>query len=92
MNLTRPLLLASNSPRRKELLSSLGLSFEVRVKEVNEDYPGHLKREEIAEYLASHKADAYLEELVNEALITADTIVCLGEQVLNKPADDQKYW
>lgn len=87
MNLTQPLLLASNSPRRKELLASLGLKFEVRVKEVDEDFPLHLKRNQIAEYLASHKASAYKEELTSEAIITADTIVCLGEQVLNKPAD-----
>lgn len=87
MNLVRPLLLASNSPRRKELLAGLGLGFKVRVKEVNEDYPAHLKRGEIAEYLASHKAAAYLEDIQDEALITADTIVCLGDAVLNKPAD-----
>lgn len=87
MNLQRPLLLASNSPRRKELLSSLGLKYKVLVKEVNEDFPVHLKREEIAEYLASHKADAYTADITDEALITADTIVCLGERVLNKPAD-----
>lgn len=87
MNLQRPLLLASNSPRRKELLSSLGLKYEVLVKEVNEDFPEHLKREEIAEYLAAHKADAYTADITDEALITADTIVCLGDRVLNKPAD-----
>ncbi|RAU83211.1 Maf-like protein [Pontibacter arcticus] len=87
MNSVRPLLLASNSPRRKELLAGLGLNFTVRVKEVNEDYPAHLKRAEIAEYLASHKASAYLDDLQNEALITADTIVCLADAVLNKPAN-----
>ena len=87
MNLQRPLLLASNSPRRKELLSSLGLRYKVLVKEVHEDFPEHLKREQIAEYLASHKADAYTADITDEALITADTIVCLGERVLNKPAD-----
>ncbi|MCX2739375.1 Maf family nucleotide pyrophosphatase [Pontibacter anaerobius] len=87
MNLQRPLLLASNSPRRKELLSSLGLKYDVLVKEVQEDFPDHLRREEIAEYLASHKADAYTSDITNHALITADTIVCLCERVLNKPAD-----
>jgi len=87
MNLSRPLLLASNSPRRRELLSSLGLAFEVKVKEdINEDFPEHLKRAEVAEYLASHKADAYLDDLQDEALITADTIVCLQDRILNKPA------
>ena len=90
MNLSRPLLLASNSPRRKELLASLGLTFDVRVKEIHEDFPEHLKREEIAEYLASHKADAYTSDLGNEVLITADTIVCLGDRTLNKPADAEE--
>ncbi|RIJ41648.1 Maf family nucleotide pyrophosphatase [Pontibacter oryzae] len=86
MNLQRPLLLASNSPRRKELLSGLGLTYELLLKEVHEDFPEHLKREQVAEYLASHKADAYKEDVTNEALITADTIVCLGDRVMNKPA------
>lgn len=87
MNLSRPILLASNSPRRKELLAGLGLQFDVRVKEVHEDFPSHMQREQVAEFLASHKADAYTEDLHNEVLITADTIVCLGERILNKPAD-----
>ncbi|MEJ8756538.1 Maf-like protein [Pontibacter sp. H259] len=87
MNLSRPLLLASNSPRRKELLAGLGLTFEVKVKEVHEDFPEELKREAVATYLASHKADQYETDLENEILITADTIVCLGDKVLNKPAD-----
>lgn len=87
MNLSRPILLASNSPRRKELLAGLGIKFEVRVKEVNEDFPEHLQRAQVAEFLASHKADAYTADLQNEVLITADTIVCLGERILNKPAD-----
>lgn len=87
MNLSRPLLLASNSPRRKELLASLGLMFKVKVKDVHEDFPGHLQRAEVAEYLAAHKAEAYRDDLQDEALITADTIVCLGDRILNKPAD-----
>jgi len=87
MNLLRPLLLASNSPRRKELLAGLGLTFEVKVKEVHEDFPEELKREAVATYLASHKADQYEGDIENEILITADTIVCLGDKVLNKPAN-----
>ncbi|PRY15660.1 septum formation protein [Pontibacter ummariensis] len=87
MNLSRPLLLASNSPRRKELLAGLGLSFDIKVKEVHEEFPPHLRKAEVAEFLASHKADAYQEDLQEEALITADTIVCLDDFVLNKPAD-----
>jgi septum formation protein len=90
MNLSRPILLASNSPRRKELLSGLGIQFEVRVKEVHEDFPEHLQREQVAEFLASHKADAYIADLQDEVLITADTIVCLGERILNKPGNDSE--
>lgn len=83
--MSRPLLLASNSPRRKELLTGLGLDFIVRVKDVHEDFPNDLKGAEVAEYLASHKADAYKDSLSDEVVITADTIVCLGDRILNKP-------
>lgn len=88
MNFTSKIILASNSPRRKELLTSLGLDFTVRVKEVDENFPATLQRQEVAEYLAGKKAAAYLPELQEEeVLITADTIVCLHNKVLNKPVD-----
>ena len=87
MNLNRKLILSSNSPRRKELLGKLDIDFEVRVKEVAEDYPPALQREQVAEYLANHKAQAYQDELQDEIILTADTIVLLDNQVLNKPAD-----
>ncbi|MER2998411.1 Maf family nucleotide pyrophosphatase [Pontibacter populi] len=92
MNLLRPLLLASNSPRRKELLTGLGLTFDVHVKEVEEDYPAELKREHVAEFLAAHKAEQYFEDLEDHILLTADTIVCLGDKVLNKPANYQEAY
>jgi septum formation protein len=70
------------------LLGKLDLVFEVRIKEVPEEYPPHLNREQVAEFLAQHKADAYLADLApGEIIITADTIVCLGDQILNKPKD-----
>ena len=82
------LILASNSPRRRQLLSDLGLAYEIRLLEIEETYPGHLRRAEVAEYLAAHKAAAYAEGLAaDEVVLTADTIVCLGDEVLNKPAD-----
>jgi septum formation protein len=84
------LILASNSPRRQELLGKLGVNFEIKIKEVAEDYPRHLKREEVAEYLANHKADAHREGLENEIIITADTIVCLEDIILNKPATEEE--
>jgi septum formation protein len=80
--------LASKSPRRQQLLEGIGLKFEVWSKEVDESYPEHLQREEIPVYLASKKADAFRDELdQHDLLITADTIVWIDGQVLNKPED-----
>ena len=82
------LILASGSPRRRQLLTELGLAYEVRLVEVAENFPAHLRRGEVAEYLAAHKATAYAPGLApDEVVLTADTIVCLGDDVLNKPAD-----
>ena len=82
-----PLILSSNSPRRKELLAGLDIPFEVRViEDIDESYPDSLPTGEIAEYIAQKKAAAY--EVGNdEVLITADTIVVLDDQILGKPAD-----
>lgn len=82
------LVLASNSPRRRQLLLDMGLTYEVRLREVDESFPPELVRAEVAEYLAAHKAAAYAPDLApDELVITADTIVCLDDAVLNKPAD-----
>jgi septum formation protein len=83
------LVLASNSPRRRQLLADLGLHYEIRLQEVDESFPAHLVRAEVAEYLAAHKAAAYRATLASdEVVLTADTIVCLDNDVLNKPADE----
>ena len=82
------LVLASNSPRRRQLLTELGLPYEIRLREVDENFPPHLHRAEVAEFLAKRKAAAYADDLAaDEVLLTADTIVCLANDVLNKPAD-----
>ena len=82
------LILASNSPRRRQLLTDLGLAYEIRLRAVNEDFPPELRRAAVAEYLAARKAAAYAPDLApDEVVLTADTIVCLGDDVLNKPAD-----
>lgn len=84
----KKLILASGSPRRQQLIRDLGLDVAVRLKPVDESYSDHLKREQVALYLAEKKADALLPELnEDEVLITGDTIVCLGDQILNKPKD-----
>lgn len=84
----KKIILASNSPRRKELLRGLDVDFEVRVlKGIDESYPENLPTNMIAEYIAGKKATAYT-IADDELLITADTIVVLGEEVMGKPADE----
>lgn len=82
-------ILASQSPRRKELLSGLGIDFEVMPLSVDESYPGNLKGEEIALYLSELKAKAFRfeNEYQNSLLVTADTIVWMDREVLPKPKD-----
>lgn len=84
------IILASQSPRRQTLLKELNFNFEVKVKEIDETFPPHLVKEEIAVYLAELKAEAFHSELTdNQLIITADTIVWVNNQVLNKPSDYQ---
>ena len=83
------IILASNSPRRRELLAGLGLDFEVRVlPDIEESYPEDLPVAQIAEYIAREKSDAYRPLMGDDDLIiTADTIVVAGNEVMGKPAD-----
>ncbi len=82
-------ILASNSPRRKELLSGLGVDYEIRtLPDVDESYPDTLRGADIPLYIAKEKADAYRNMLrPGELMITADTIVWLDGKVLGKPKD-----
>ena len=83
------IILASNSPRRRELLGGLGIDFEVKVlPDIEESYPAQLPVEQIAEYIAMEKADAYRAVMDdNDLVITADTVVIVGQEVLGKPRD-----
>jgi septum formation protein len=82
------LILGSASPRRQELLKSLGFEFITKPINANEDFSSELKAQEIPIYLAEKKANAYPDPLKeNEILITSDTIVWCEGKVLNKPAD-----
>lgn len=79
------IILSSNSPRRKELLAGLGVDFEVKViKGVDESYPNDLQSDKVAEYIAREKAAAYDVE-ADELVITADTVVIVGDDILGKP-------
>jgi len=84
------LILASGSPRRQQFFKDLDLDFEIRLKEIEEIFPPELKAEEITNYLAKLKANAFEGELNdNEILITSDTIVWHNNKALGKPKDAQ---
>jgi septum formation protein len=87
LRLTKPLLLASNSPRRQQLLREAGFDFTVKVKDSNEDFPKSMPAYEVPAFLARKKAEAFREELQNQLVLTADTIVVIDDEILNKPAD-----
>ena len=86
------LILASNSPRRKELLSGLDVEYDTRViSDVDETFPETITLEEVAVYLAEKKASAYISELKHkELLITADTVVLIDNIILGKPANEEE--
>jgi len=83
------IILASNSPRRRELLSGLDLDYEVKVlPDIEENYPATLPTAEIPVYIAAEKAQAYKATMAaDDLIITADTVVVLGQEVLGKPKD-----
>jgi septum formation protein len=84
------LILASGSPRRQQFFKDLDLDFEIHLKEIEEIYPPELKAEEITNYLAQLKANAFEGELNdNEILITSDTIVWFNDKAMGKPKDKE---
>jgi septum formation protein len=86
------IILASNSPRRKELLSGLGIQYEVKtLPDIDESYPEGLDGMEIPAFIARSKADAYRAVMQpDELIITADTIVWLDGNVMGKPKDAEE--
>lgn len=82
----QPIILASKSPRRQELLKALGLDFTIELKEVDESYPEGLIPSEVAVYISEKKAKAFGSS-TNQIIITADTIVALDGEILGKPDD-----
>ena len=82
------IILASGSPRRQQFFKDLDLDFEIRLKDIEEIYPDTLKAEEITNFLAELKANAFEGELnENEILVTSDTIVWHKNNALGKPKD-----
>lgn len=85
MNNPPSIILASKSPRRQELLRLMDIEFRIVLKDVDETYPDDLSPKEIAVYIAEKKARAFDETVGNEIVLTADTIVCIDNQILGKP-------
>ncbi len=89
MKFSKPIILASGSPRRKSLMEEAGIPFEIKLKAVDENFPAELKREEVAVFIAKKKASVYNEEVLEGyTVITADTIVCYENEILGKPKNE----
>lgn len=87
----KKIILASKSPRRQELLKGLDIEFETRLKEVDEIYPDDMEPKKVPEYLSQLKAKAFENSLIkDEILITSDTIVILGSEILEKPKSEHE--
>lgn len=82
----QPLILASSSPRRHELLASMGVPFEVHAADVDENLEG--APEEVVKQLAYRKAQALFEQHPDRLILAADTLVSIGDKVFGKPLDD----
>jgi septum formation protein len=92
-NLTgKKIILASQSPRRQELLKGIGLEFEILVKDnIDEDFDPQMPFNQVAQFLAEKKAQAYNDIIDSSTIvITADTIVCTDSAILNKPANEKE--
>lgn len=86
------IILASNSPRRKELLHGLDIAFDVRVQpDIAETYPESAAPADVAGYISREKANAYKDTITeHELIITADTVVIVGNEILGKPANNDE--
>lgn len=85
--LSRSLVLASNSPRRQQLLREMGFEFTVEVRPTDELFPADMPAAQVAGYLAQHKAEQFAHDLGDQLILCADTVVVVDNQILNKPAD-----
>lgn len=86
------ILLASKSPRRREILNLLKLQFSVVTLEgIDERYPMNLEPENVSEYISKKKADAFMKMIrANEMIITADTVVICDRKILGKPKNEKE--
>lgn len=88
----KKVILASSSPRRRELMATAGIEFEVIVREVDESIPAETPPQTAAEMTARKKALAVADEHPQEIVVGADTIVVANGKILGKPADDEQAY
>jgi septum formation protein len=86
----RPLILASSSPRRQYLMKEAGFTFTVEKPNVDESFPAEMPVNQVAKFLAEKKAEFFRPNIHDEIIVTADTVVILGSQILNKPQDREE--
>jgi septum formation protein len=91
-SLNPPIILASASPRRKEILAKAGYTFDVKIKEVDEIYPHNLPTEQVPLYLAELKSEAFMVESQHFIVITADTVVNINNKILGKPKTEKEAY
>lgn len=89
----KKIILASQSPRRKQLLEQAELSFEIKTAHAHEDFPGTMEAGQVPLFIAGNKAAAVLEtfsgaERADAIVIAADTVVVLDNRIIGKPADE----
>ena len=84
---SKKIILASGSPRRQQFMKDLGLTFEIKLREIDESYPENLKGKDIAIFISEKKSSAFNDLVENEVLITSDTIVWINNKALGKPKD-----
>lgn len=82
-----PLVLASGSPRRRQLMADAGFTFTVETRPTDEAFPADMPVDEVAEFLARQKAAEFIADLGQRLVLCADTVVILDDQILNKPID-----
>jgi septum formation protein len=85
-----PLILGSGSPRRRQIMQDAGFQFTVKTKDTEESFPEDMLAEEVPVLLAERKAEAFKDDITNEIIITADTVVIIENKILNKPADENE--
>ena len=85
----KKIILASNSPRRKQFLTELGVTFSIQPANVNEEYPSFLKGKDIALYIAEQKASVFSNIADDEIIITCDTVVWIDDTSLEKPQNKE---